>query len=250
MTIGAVVAEWERTRGGESGRVGERLDESGYSAWFQWRLGRARIFIDVNNAARGREGWGVRSVVGGGLWMWDELRDGILALKRGWTLSTRVDLNAWHASAPNAVAAACDICRLGVATLSLLTLLQTSDKHRAEENYLIFSPFSFSCIFLVFPFCVPHWVVKFSTRLIIQMPRQFGWLFAGLMTWLGWVLRGGLPEREHTNTHTHTHQRDSGRASIANGSATASCLPFSAKFVYCGTWAEVASSSSRHSRVE
>lgn len=43
-------------RGGEWVRG---LTRAGYSmpAWFQWRLGRARIFIDVNNAARGGGNW-------------------------------------------------------------------------------------------------------------------------------------------------------------------------------------------------
>lgn len=60
MTIGAGIEEGR----GRGERVGERLDESGYSmpAWFEWRLGRARIFIDVNNAARGG---GIWSGVGG-----------------------------------------------------------------------------------------------------------------------------------------------------------------------------------------
>lgn len=63
------------------------------------------------------------------------------------------------------------------------------------------------------------------------------------MTWLGLVeCRCGLPERTRNAPKGSPSQ-------CCQRHGAASCLPFSAKFVYCGTWAEVASSSSRHSRV-
>lgn len=80
---------------------------------------------------------------------------------------------------------------------------------------------------------MPHWVVKFSTRLIIQMPRQFGWLFAWLMD--GGYSRLGLPELTLARVPRGSQWRTVLPKAVG--------LPFSAKFVYCGTWAEVASSS-------
>lgn len=53
---GRGVGEGNRERERRRRRRWMRGLRSGYSAWFQWRLGRARIFIDVNNAAGGGGG--------------------------------------------------------------------------------------------------------------------------------------------------------------------------------------------------
>lgn len=68
MTIGA--GEWEeqieRERGWSRRMRWMRGLTSGHSAWFQRRLGRARIFIDVNNGAGEGEEEVWRGVGGGG----------------------------------------------------------------------------------------------------------------------------------------------------------------------------------------
>lgn len=60
---GRAVGGANRERGWRRRRRWMRGLTSGHSAWFQRRLGRARIFIDVNNGA---EGGGARGVERGG----------------------------------------------------------------------------------------------------------------------------------------------------------------------------------------
>lgn len=148
---------------GVGGRNRER-EGGGWGGWEAWGAGiqpgsngdsAVREYLLMSTMLQGEEEEEVwRGVAGGGHWMWDELRDGILALKRGWTLSTRVDLNAWHASAPT-TAVVWHMSIGGGNPFAFNALLQTTDKNRAEENYLILSPcfpflsFRFSCIFFV-----------------------------------------------------------------------------------------------------